>query len=70
MKNYEIDGLTNNEKLELIERLWDSIDNPDELVPFNPMHKKIIDDRLSKINDDTKWFTLRDLKEALRSLHD
>jgi len=69
MKNFDISKLTNKEKLELIEQLWSSIDNPDELVPFNPDHKKLIDERLSKISDDTKWLTLSDLKKTLRSLH-
>ncbi len=70
MKNFEINNLTNIEKLELIEKLWESIENPDELVPFNPEHKKIIDERLSSIKDDTKWLNLNELKETLKSLHD
>ena len=69
MKNIDVNNLTNSEKLDLIEKLWDSIDNPDDLVPFNPDHKKLIDERLSKINDKTKWLTLSELKETLRSLH-
>ena len=70
MKNLDINNLTNNEKLELIEKLWDSIDNPDNLIPFNPNHKKLIDERLNKINNDTKWITLGELKKTLRSLHE
>ncbi len=69
MNNIEINNLTNDEKLELIEKLWDSMDNPDELVPFNPEHKRLIDERLSKINERTKWMSLADLKETLRQLH-
>ena len=51
----EIDNLSAEERLELIESLWESlIDNPSS-IPVTDAQKRILDDRLNEIEagDDT-----------------
>lgn len=59
----QINNLSRNEKLILIEKLWDSIISEPENVPFPDFHKKILDERHKTFEKDraegTPWTEVR-----------
>jgi putative addiction module component (TIGR02574 family) len=48
----DIDGLTREEKLDLIERLWDSLASTQEAVPLLEWQREELDRRLDELDRD------------------
>jgi putative addiction module component (TIGR02574 family) len=48
----DIDGLTREEKLDLLERLWDSLASTQEAVPLTDAQRDELDRRLDEMERD------------------
>jgi putative addiction module component (TIGR02574 family) len=48
----DIDGLSRDEKLDLIERLWDSLVSTHEDIPIPDWHREELDRRLDAFEQD------------------
>lgn len=46
----DIDGLTREEKLELIERLWDDLASTQESIPLSEWQREELDRRLDELD--------------------
>lgn len=49
----ELSRLSKNEKIILVEALWDSIASDPEQVSFPDHHKSILEERLQTLDEDT-----------------
>ncbi|HET8864104.1 MAG TPA: addiction module protein [Gracilimonas sp.] len=60
----ELSQLNKNEKLLLVEALWDSIASDPKQVDFPEHHKSILEKRLQTLDEDTangkSWDEIRD----------
>lgn len=60
----QIEKLSKNEKLMLVEKIWDSIASDPSEVPIPEHHKQIVDDRLQRLNDEIAgsetWESIRE----------
>jgi len=52
----ELLNLPKDEKIDLVQTLWDSIAEEQSNSEISDEHKKILDDRLEKINDGSMKF--------------
>lgn len=66
----DIEKLTESERLELIDALWDSIDNPDTYPPMSPSQLKEMEKRLKDYqeNPQQKAYSWDEIKAAIRAL--
>lgn len=63
----ELSRLTNAERIELLNAVWDSIENKDGEIESPAWHGEILAERTAKIeSDEAKFLTLDELKERLR----
>jgi len=46
----DIEGLTRDERLELIERLWDSLTSTPEMIPLTNAQREELDRRLDELD--------------------
>jgi len=61
---HEILDLSVGERLSMVEKIWDSIDQSD--IPVPESHKKELDKRLERFeNSETKFFTSQEIKEEI-----
>lgn len=68
MKQYGIDKLSDDEKRELAEEIWDSMEEPDgEMPPLTDAQKAELDRRLADYYANPKaGYTWEEVKEHLR----
>ena len=62
----ELTKLSNHQKLELVEELWNSIRSEATSIPIPPSHKKELDHRVESI-DEIDLLTLSELKSRIQN---
>lgn len=68
MSPEELNRLSDQEKLELISEIWNSLRNPDEL-PVPEEHIKILEERLGdRLKGNTKYISKDELEKLLELL--
>lgn len=66
IKIQEILDLSIDERLSMVEKIWDSIDQSD--IPVPESHKQELDKRLKRFeNGETTFYTWEEIKEELAS---
>jgi len=66
----DFSGLSRDEKLELLERIWDSLTSSQEDVPLWDWQRELLDRRLDELEcDGPVGITPEALFEKLRSQH-
>lgn len=66
----DIVTLTLDERLELIERLWDSLSATPDAVPFPDAHREELDRRLDELDrEGPKGIPAEEVLSRLRSRH-
>ncbi len=63
----ELSKLTNAERIDLMNAVWESIENKDEEIESPAWHGKVLAERATTIDSgEAKFLTLDELKERLR----
>lgn len=63
----ELSRLTNAERIELLNAVWESIENKDDEIDSPDWHTEILAERAAKIESgEAKFITVDELKERLR----
>ncbi len=61
-------ALTNSERIELMEVIWDSLDNKDDEIESPAWHGDVLAERAAKIESgEAQFLTVDQLKERLQS---
>ena len=64
----DIQNMSQEEKIYLMEQLWDSLTQNENNIESPNWHKTILEERIKKYqNNELKTFTLDEIKDSLRN---